>query len=166
MKKASVWVCSIIAAVLIPPTSSSWSKGSAPSVRTARRVAAPHGNPMVTLQIRDAEFLAIRHTEFPEMRHIGSPGKEEAGCDSTCPNIEFPEAIFTPLPSAAGAKAKLTVDFIVGRDGRVESLIILESAGPTQDKIVARTLSSWRYRPATCYGVPTEVEGRVKFSTR
>jgi len=31
---------------------------------------------------------------------------------------------------------------------------------------VLDTVLSWRYRPATCNGVPTEAEGKIAFSSR
>jgi len=29
-----------------------------------------------------------------------------------------------------------------------------------------QTVRYWRYRPATCNGVPTEAEGKIEFSLR
>jgi TonB family protein len=65
---------------------------------------------------------------------------------------------------AAGAKVK--VSFIVGADGRVHSPIILQSSGVLGDRNVLQTVRNWRYRPATCNGVPIETEGRIEFSRR
>jgi len=64
------------------------------------------------------------------------------------------------------ASAKVKVSFIIGTDGRVHSPLILESAGATGDRSVLRTVRAWKYRPATCNGVPTETEGKIEFSTR
>jgi TonB family protein len=58
------------------------------------------------------------------------------------------------------------VSFIIGTDGRVHSPLILESSGMVGDRHVLRTVRSWRYRPATCNGVPTEIEGKIEFSSR
>jgi outer membrane biosynthesis protein TonB len=44
--------------------------------------------------------------------------------------------------------------------------LILESAGSTGDRNVLQTVRNWRYRPATCNGVPTEAEGKIEFSHR
>jgi TonB family protein len=65
---------------------------------------------------------------------------------------------------AAGHKVK--VSFIIGIDGRVHSPLILVSAGLAGDRHVLRTVRTWRYRPATCNGVPTETEGKVEFSNQ
>jgi TonB family protein len=66
----------------------------------------------------------------------------------------------------AGAGTKVKVSFIIGADGRVHSPLILESAGPVGDRSVLQTVRAWRYRPATCNGVPTETEGKIEFSQR
>jgi TonB family protein len=74
----------------------------------------------------------------------------------------------TPSPLLDNPKmnAKIKVSFIIGTDGRVHSPFILESAGPQDDQVVLEAVRSWRYRPATCNGVPTESEARIGFSGR
>lgn len=101
---------------------------------------------------RDAQF-----TEVPNVR-----------ARSRCEDVQPPRALTTPEPLLAGARGtmRVKVSFIVGTDGRVRSPLILESAGATGDRRVLQTLRSWRYRPATCNGVPTETEGKVEFSNR
>jgi TonB family protein len=71
-----------------------------------------------------------------------------------------------PLLMPVGLGQKVKVSFIVGADGRVHSPLILESAGVAGDRNVLRTVRMWRYRPATCNGVPTEAEGKIEFSRR
>jgi TonB family protein len=101
-----------------------------------------------------------RASEFSEVPHVSA----HARCEDTQP----PEALTTPdpllVPAAAGIKVK--VSFIIGADGRVHSPLILESAGPAGDRNVLQTVRAWRYRPATCNGVPTEAEGKIEFSRR
>jgi TonB family protein len=101
-----------------------------------------------------------RAAEFSDIPHVSARSR----CEDTQP----PEALTTPdpllIPAAAGAKVK--VSFIVGADGRVHSPLILQSGGPVGDRNVLRTVRSWRYRPATCNGVPTEAEGKIEFSRR
>lgn len=83
-----------------------------------------------------------------------------------CENTRPPQALTTPdpllIPVDAGTKVK--VSFIIDADGFVRSPLILQSAGPARDRSVLRAVRSWRYRPATCNGVPTEAEGKVEFS--
>ncbi|HEY1658820.1 MAG TPA: energy transducer TonB [Candidatus Sulfotelmatobacter sp.] len=87
---------------------------------------------------------------------------------SRCEDTQPPEALATPdpllVPAAKGVTVK--VSFIIGSDGRVHSPLILESAGSTEDRNVLQTVRGWRYRPATCNGVPTEAEGKIEFSRR
>ncbi len=101
-----------------------------------------------------------RASEFTEIPHVSA----RARCEDTQP----PEALATPDPllvlATTGVKVK--VSFIIGADGRVHSPIILESAGAAGDRNVLQTVRGWRYRPATCNGVPTEAEGKIEFSRR
>jgi TonB family protein len=100
---------------------------------------------------RESEFAAVSHTTR-----------------SSCQAASQPEALATPSPllDRASADTKVKVSFIVGTDGRVHSPFILESAGSSEDRVVLETVRSWRYRPATCNGVPTESEAKVGFSSR
>ncbi len=87
---------------------------------------------------------------------------------NSCDPVQPPEALATPDPliDLSVARTKVTVSFIVGTDGRVHSPLILEGLGGFQDRIVLDALRSWRYRPATCNGVPTEAEAKIAFSSR
>ncbi len=86
---------------------------------------------------------------------------------TSCEAAQPPEALATPDPLLDGdAARRTTVTFIIGIDGRVHSPLILESLGPSGDRIVLDAVRTWRYRPATCNGVPTEVEGKIAFSSR
>jgi TonB family protein len=102
----------------------------------------------------------VRAAEFSEVPH--------ASVHSRCQQLQPPQALTTPDPllSATSAGEKVKVSFIVGSDGRVHSPLILESAGSAGDRNVLRTVRTWRYRPATCNGVPTEAEGQIEFSRR
>jgi TonB family protein len=101
-----------------------------------------------------------RDTEFKDIPQVSARWH----CTGTGP----PEALTTPDPLVVpvGSGTKIKVSFIVGTDGRVHSPLILESAGAVQDRNVLRTIRSWRYRPATCNGIPTEAEGQIEFSRR
>jgi TonB family protein len=114
-----------------------------------------------TLEQREAQIsrTLTRASQFVDVHHISRP---------ECEDVEAPEALTTPdprfIPSGRGRKVK--VSFIIGIDGRVHSPLILESAGLAGDRHVLQTVRSWRYRPATCNGVPTETEGKIEFSSR
>jgi TonB family protein len=100
--------------------------------------------------IRDARFTGVPHTNV-------------RSCEASNP----PEALATPNPLLdIGDLGKVTVSFIVGTDGKVHSPLILISAGQIEDRTVLETVRSWRYRPATCNGTPTETEGKIEFSSR
>lgn len=101
-----------------------------------------------------------RAAEYREVPHVTA----RAHCEDT----RLPQALLTPDPLlvAAATGKMVEVSFIVGTDGRVHSPLILQSAGPVGDRNILRTVRSWRYRPATCNGVPTEAEGKIEFSRR
>jgi len=102
----------------------------------------------------------IRASQFADVPHLS--------LRSACEQIQLPEALTTPDPlfNSASRGQKIKVSFIIGTDGRVHSPLILESAGIAGDRHVLQTVRGWRYRPATCNGVPTETEGKVEFSSR
>lgn len=114
------------------------------------------------LSSRERLFVrgVVRASQFVDVRHISAR--------PNCADVQAPEALATPDPlftsSAFGRKVR--VSFIIGVDGRVHSPLILESAGLAGDRRVLQTVRTWRYRPATCNGVPTETEGKVEFSRR
>jgi len=101
-----------------------------------------------------------RAAEFSDIPHTSAR--------SRCADTQPPQALATPDPLLVrtGVGLKCKVSFIVGADGRVHSPLILQSAGPAGDRNVLRTVRTWRYRPATCNGVPTEAEGKIEFFRR
>jgi TonB family protein len=101
-----------------------------------------------------------RASQFVDVPHISSR--------PACEEVQPPEALTTPDPlyTRAGRGRKVKVSFIIGTDGRVHSPLILESAGLAGDRHVLEAVRTWRYRPATCNGVPTETEGKIEFSSR
>ncbi len=86
---------------------------------------------------------------------------------TTCEVNLGPEPLTTPNPLVENRiEDKVAVSFIIGTDGRVYSALILKSAGDLQDRAVLAAVRSWRYRPASCNGVPTQAEARIEFSNR
>lgn len=132
-----------------------------PLMTSAAKVTSSHLR-SATLEQRERRVSGalIRASQFVDVRHISS--------HPDCEDVQPPEALTTPdplfTPAAHGKKVK--VSFIIGADGRVHSPLILESAGLAGDRHVLQTVRTWRYRPATCNGVPTETEGKVEFSSR
>ena len=113
-----------------------------------------------TLEQREQRLsrTMIRASQYVDVPHSGTR--------AACEQVQAPQAIATPDPLFTGSTRaqKVKVSFIIGTDGRVHSPLILESAGLAGDRRVLQTVRSWRYRPATCNGVPTETEGKVEFS--
>jgi len=105
-----------------------------------------------TSPVHDSEFAALTHPATL----------------SACGAVQPPQALATPDPllDDVEVNAKASVSFIIGTDGRVHSALILESAGPNEDRTILDAVRFWRYRPALCNGVPTESEAKVEFSSR
>jgi TonB family protein len=121
--------------------------------------SVPHHN-LLAQHERQGWRMPQRAAEYREVPHVSA----RARCEDTRP----PQALTTPDPLlvAAGTGMMVKISFIVGTDGRVHSPLILQSAGSAGDRNILRTVRSWRYRPATCNGVPTEAEGKIEFSRR
>jgi TonB family protein len=75
-----------------------------------------------------------------------------------------PKPLATPLPVFPKAgHGDLKISFVIGTDGRLHKLAIVNSAGRAADSKGVNALRQWRYEPAMCNGVPTEAEGTVEF---
>jgi len=100
-----------------------------------------------------------RASQFADVPHISA---------GACEEVRQPEALATPNPlfSSTSRGENVKISFIIGTDGHVHSPLILKSGGMAKDWHVLRTVRTWRYRPATCNGVPTETEGKIEFSSR
>jgi TonB family protein len=114
-----------------------------------------------TLEQRELQLRRLnRASQFAGVAHISSR--------PSCEDVQPPEPLTTPDPlfTSFSNGRRVKVSFIIGTDGRVHSPLILESAGLAGDRHVLQTVRFWRYRPATCNGVPTETEGKIEFSSR
>jgi len=109
---------------------------------------------------RQVSMTLRRAAQYVDVPHISSR--------PACADVQPPQALTTPDPllTSSASSGKIKVSFIIGTDGRVHSPLILESAGVVGDRRVLQTVRTWRYRPATCNGVPTETEGKIEFSGR
>jgi TonB family protein len=125
-------------------------------VRAAR--AAPGHN--LDQSENQVWISALRQSQFSIVPHVAA----HAGCEVSEP----PEALATPDPlvERPGSGKGITVSFIVGTDGRVHSLFILEGDNPFDEGTVLKAVRSWRYRPAKCNGVPIDAEARIQFRVR
>ncbi len=120
----------------------------------------PAGKSSLTMREGQVWNSVLHHSPLAALRH----SRPETRCEATQP----PEPLATPDPllRAAGVAIRVKVSFIIGMDGQVQSPVILESAGPVEDRSVLETLRLWRYRPASCNSAPAETEARVEFSSR
>jgi TonB family protein len=128
--------------------------------------------PPVTVPSNSSDRLSLSRREKALHRvpaHISEFSPVSAPLDlPRCGEIRPPEALLTPDPLIEAQQDQLhvRVSFIVGTDGHVHSAFVLDSGGPDEDQVVLHAVSSWRYRPALCNGVPTDSEALVRFSIR
>jgi TonB family protein len=101
-----------------------------------------------------------RYPQFNDVPHAGTADR--------CEDVQPPEPLTTPNPlvTSIGGRSRVRVSFIIGIDGRVHSPLILESAGAAGDRSVLSAVRIWKFRPGMCNGVPTEIEGKIEFSSR
>lgn len=113
-----------------------------------------------TLEQRERQVAKslTRASQFVDVQHVSSR--------PSCEEVQPPQELTTPDPLVELPDRKVKVSFIIGTDGHVHSPLILQSAGLSGDRRVLQTVRTWRYRPATCNGVPTETEGKIEFSSR
>jgi TonB family protein len=131
---------------------------SVASLATDTPTPSPH-SPALSARERLMLTSLQRASQFVDVPHISAA--------PACEDVQPPEALTTPAPLfTPAAHRKVKVSFIIGTDGRVHSPLILESAGLSGDRHILQTVRTWRYRPATCNGVPTETEGKIEFSSR
>jgi len=90
--------------------------------------------------------------------------RAQVNCEASAP--AEPLATPNPVLDIVDPNARVKVSFIIGTDGHVYSPLILESAGPVEDRTILDAVRAWRYRPATCNGSATETEAKVEFSSR
>lgn len=114
----------------------------------------------ITARERQVWASALHDSDFGATLHPSA----RTNCEASRP----PEPLATPDPllDATGPNTRVSVSFIIGTDGRVYSPLILQSAGPAQDRTILDTVRGWRYRPATCNGAATETESKIEFSSR
>jgi hypothetical protein len=89
---------------------------------------------------------------FAPIRQSG----EEAACGSF-----LPPRLVTVSRSGEG-ESVFTLDVVVGADGAVESVLILDAEKPGAQARIADRISRWVYKPALCNGIPVASEGRIE----
>lgn len=131
------------------------------SVASTHRTAVST-NDSIHLSVRERLIFrpAVHDSRFTDFPHY------IAG--SRCEDTQPPQALTTPNPPlvAAAADEPVTISLIVGTDGNVHSPLILQGGDERQEQAVLNVVRHWRYRPATCNGVPTEAEARIEFWRR
>lgn len=86
------------------------------------------------------------------------PGMLRAEYDIARP--QFTSQMFPTYPEAArwrGIEGVVVVDYIIGKDGKVRDVKILEEAHPLLGKAAVAAVMRWRFRPTIINGEPIEV---------
>jgi TonB family protein len=132
----------------------------ASAVLPEMRVVAGQTSDTLAARERQIWVTALHDSKFAAMLR--------ATAGTNCEASEPPEPLATPNPllDIGEPNNRVSVSFIIGTDGRVHSALILESAGPAEDRTILDTVRSWRYRPGMCNGAATESEAKIEFSSR
>ncbi len=109
--------------------------------------------------LRETEYRVVTTTSYGD--HVSSVSVIPDPASEPCASTRNPIPRSTPNP-ILNTDGWVTVNFVITTDGRVWSPLILESNGnQADDRATLRVVTSWKYRPATCNGVPTEAEAVV-----
>lgn len=96
------------------------------------------------------------------------PGVVDNQAGTMCEDLKTPQPISTPAPAlaAAGRHGAIRINFVINTEGEIENPVVVLSGGVRFDRIVTRTISRWRYRPAVCNGVPIQAEASIEFPAK
>ena len=72
-----------------------------------------------------------------------------------------PSPIYPQASKMLGHEGREKVWAIIGRDGKLHQITILQGLTPELDEVVVETLKKWRYTPTTCGGGPVNVESEI-----
>ncbi len=147
-----------------------------PAPAKNRAVARPPVNRLslpFRIEARLPEGIGIHKLPPIESMVFDGTGLEDAFNQADLDNPLIPVSQVPPIyPLRArrqGIEGRVAVKFRVNRDGRVESVSILESNPPKVfDQSVLRCVRAWRFKSGTISGVPvnTWVETTVKFKLK
>lgn len=148
MKVCKSWAL----AMVLSANCAQWALAPAPELLSRQRLLSSP-EPVWKAAAPEVKFVTVPRSMLP----------------AACETARAPEPLTTPDPLIDNPTvdvAKLSVSFIIGTDGLVHSAFVLNSIGDPQDRAALNAVNSWRYRPALCNGIPTEIEGRIEFSSR
>jgi len=84
--------------------------------------------------------------------------------DSTrqCKQITAPELVSQTAPRYSGNSAgKVTLEAVVTTDGMIRDVRVVQSTDPALSKAATDAVVNWKYKPATCDGLPVAVHWTV-----
>jgi TonB family protein len=135
--------------------------------KSVPRAISCAANGKLRLQIRVAELSQQDHTDLklfqpPE----GATESEFLSCNRKTP----PQVLSTPdpdTPHGFGSGAiVVTLSVTVDENGHVRDPHVTNSGGPQSDHWAIDNVLGWRYKPATCDGVPISTEINILFTIR
>lgn len=134
------------------------------------RIAEPPKVRPQDLQIDAVELMQTSLDILPLPVEISGPALRIFGADEV---DQIPQALFQPSPEyplrarRQNVTGLVTVEMVIGVDGRVQTLEIVEADPPGYfEESVRQTLSRWQFRPGVLNGkpVPTRVRQPVPFT--
>ncbi|MCI0348436.1 MAG: energy transducer TonB [Acidobacteriales bacterium] len=122
-----------------------------------------------TMRLRIAGTDAVRAEVIALQPHSGSASAMLTPDSSfemrpACDVVTFPKPEHTPDPDYPDPRFSGTVALTgeVGLDGRLHNAAVLQTAGSRMDSAALEAVRQWRFKPATCKGVPIPFELTVE----
>jgi len=122
---------------------------------------------VLAVPTRSTRISATSTTTFADhvaWRQIARFAPAEYG-ERACAAFSPPQAISERAPVGLGNDTQAQLHFVITREGAVGAIVVLHlSAGDEGDLIGA--VMGWRFRPATCDGVPIDAEANLELQSR
>jgi TonB family protein len=82
-----------------------------------------------------------------------------------CTPVEAPVVKFAPdphFPDSDGKEGTVILWVVVGKDGKPHDVSVVDPLTPSNDREALRAVSQWTFKPATCGGMPTDVQINIE----
>jgi len=74
--------------------------------------------------------------------------------------------VYPPDAKRRHLGGRVTIYTVIGVDGKPHDATVVESAGRELDSAALAAVNTWRYKPFSCGGVPTEIESMIAVNFR
>ena len=110
----------------------------------------------------EATITSIREDATPADSKLFVPpsGSKEW---PVCARVIPPQRISAPDPVHIGSGVE-ALEALIGLDGKLTNITVTQSSGSMFDAEALKTTSKWKFKPATCAGVPIPIKIEIKIA--